>query len=88
MPAGHASHSVTAGSGPAPGFTPRGIGALMSLNLGRSNRRRRIESTRSQFVTDGTTREGQEIEMTGCHQAGAPGSAKEASSLREDDVSI
>ena len=86
MLAGHASHSVTAGSGPAPGLSPRGIGALMSFHLGRRNRRRRIESTRSQFVTDGTTRESQEIEMTACHQVSAHGSAKEASTLREDDI--
>ena len=48
--AGHVSRSATAGSGPEPGFSPTGISRLMSLHLGRPNRARRIESTRSQLL--------------------------------------
>ena len=60
--------------------------ALMAVHLDRPNRRRGIESSRSQFDTGDTTRECDLNEMAASHQASAHGSVREAPSLREDDV--
>ena len=66
--------------------TPAGNRALMTGHMCFPMRRDRIESTTIQMDSDCSTGEIHFIDVGTCHQASAPGSAKEESSQRDDEV--
>ena len=68
--------------------TPAWDRAFMTGHMCFPMRRDRIESTTSQMDSDCSTGENHIIEVGTCHQASAPGSAKEASSHQDDEVLI